>query len=169
MRGLETVAIAPHRIGVGELVVNRGRLQVAAFGQELVRERDAETASVVFADLLVGERHGVEVAETGDVHSPDVVARVALGHPVRQCQSHAAALAEAGHDRGSRPVAGKTTDRPQARVAVGAEHERPVDDRLDAGLREDREVLETTFEVVREVLEVWCEQLHAEVPRRLLG
>ena len=57
---------------------------------------------------------------------------------------------------------------PIERVAVGAEGERAVDELLDAGLADQREVLERLLQLGGDAVEVVGEQLEHEVPRRLL-
>ena len=127
-RMLEPEPGAPHRVVLGEAVVDRRRVQRARRRQLLVRERDAEPARVVLADLGVGVGERRPVAVAGDVHRPDVVVRVAVDHPVGERQTDAAALRQAGHHRARHPHPAHAADRPDERVAVGAERERAVDE-----------------------------------------
>ena len=82
-------------------------------------------------------------------------------------QADAAALAEAGHDAAGDPVVLQAPHRPDQRVAVRREGEGAVDDLLDAGALERREMLEADLEARRDALEVVRQQLVAEIPGRL--
>ena len=63
----------------------------------------------------------------------------------------------------------EAADRPDQRIAVRSEHERPVDHLLDADLAERREVLEADRQIVGDPVKVRLQQLVPEVPRRGLG
>jgi hypothetical protein len=167
-RVLQPEAGAHHRVVIEQAVVDRGGVQRAASGELLVGERDAEAAGVVLAHLGVGVGERRVVAVAGDVHAPDVGAGVAVHHPVGERQAHAAALRQAGHDGVGHPHALHALDRADQRVAVGAERERAVDELLDAGAADQREVLERPLELGGDAVEVVGEQLEHEVPRRLL-
>jgi hypothetical protein len=166
----ERVLLAPAHAHDGvlglELVVDRRGLQRPRCRQLLVREGDAEAPAVVLAHLGVGVARRGPGAVAGDVHGPDVEAGIALGHPVGERQAHAAALAEAGHDGAGAPVVGQAADRADQRVAVGREGEGAVDDPLDAGPADRREVLEADLERGGDAVEVLREQLGREVPGR---
>jgi len=60
-------------------------------------------------------------------------------------------------------------DGPDQRIAVGREREGPLNDALDAGLADRREVLEADLEARRDTVEVVGQQLGSEVPRRGVG
>src|SRR6185312_2394077 len=59
-------------------------------------------------------------------------------------------------------------DRPDERVSVGCESERPVDDLLYAGLLEGREMAEAYLERRRDAVDIRLQQLMAEIPGRRL-
>ena len=155
-----------HRVVLDESVVDRDGLDEPAFGQLLVGERDPEATPVVLLGLDAGVRERRVVAEAGDVHTPDVETGVALGHPVGEREADAAALRQSGHHAARRPVVAQTGDGADQRVAVGRERERAVDDRLDAGRRHRRVVLESDAQLGLDAVEVGRQQLHVEVPRR---
>ena len=146
---------------VGRRAVERPR-----GGQFLVRIGDAEAALVVFAHLQPGPGRRAVVAETGDIHRHHVARRFAFDQPFGQSQADAAALAETGHHRAGRPVVAQSRYRPDQRVAVRREGERAVDHALDAGLGQHRVAAEREIDRVADALEVFVEQLVAEVPAR---
>ena len=87
-RRLQAVSVAPHRVGVGETVVDRRSLHAAALGQELVGERDAEPAGVVLPAPWRwcrrgwrGRRSGAtSMAHTSKPGSPAVI-QLAIARP----------------------------------------------------------------------------------------
>ena len=163
---LEPEAGTPHRVVGGEPVVHRRRVQRPPRGQLLVGERDAEAPAVVLPHLGVGVGEVGPVAEPGDVHSPDVELGVARCHPVGQGEPDAAALGQAGHHRARDPAVADPPDRPDERVAVGRERERPVDHPLDPRRRHRRVVLEGDLQRGCDAVEVRWQQLLVEGPRR---
>ena len=168
-RGFEAPAIAHHGTLRDHRVIECGGLLRACRGQFLVGEADREAAGIVLAHLLVGVGAGRPFSEAGAVHGPDVEARVAVHHPLRQCEAHAATLAEARHDAAGEPEVLHALHRADDRVAVRREGEGPVDHALDAGLCECGEVLVAKLEVRRDPVEVGLQQLAAEGPWRVLG
>ena len=169
---LETERRAPDRVGGRQPVVDRRGPERPRGGQLLVREGDLEAALVVLLDLRVRVRQLGVVAEPGDVHAEDVhpqIARVAGRHPGRQREPHAAALRQAGHDPAREPVVPEPADRPDQRVAVRGERERPVDDLLDPDRRHRRDVLRGDGHLGRDPVQVRLEELRPEVPGRHLG
>ena len=104
---------AHHRAVLGDLdVVERRRLLRAGRRQLLVREADREAARVVLAHLGVGVARRRPLAEPRHVHAEDVVAGVALRHPVGDDEADAAALAEARHHRAGDPEVRQPRHRP---------------------------------------------------------
>ena len=165
-RVLEPEAGAPHRVVRGEAVVHRRRVQRPSRRQFLVRERDAEAPAVVLPHLGVGVGEVGPVAEPGHVHPPHVELRIARGHPVGQGEPDAATLGQARHHRARDPAVADTPDRPDERVAVGRERERPVDHPLDPRRRHGRVVLERDLQRGGDAVEVGRQQLLVEGPRR---
>ena len=139
-RHLQPVGDAELRALGGEQVVDRRGLERPPGGQFLVGEADGEAARIVLAHLGVGVGHGRPVTVARDIHRPDIGARIACHHPVRQREPDAAALAETGRDAAGDPETGKPAHRSDQRVAIRREGEGPVDDLLDAGLLEGREM-----------------------------
>ena len=133
-RRFQAPAIAHHGALREHHVIERRGLLRAGGGQFLVGEADREAAGIVLAHLGVGVGAGRPFAEAGAVHGPDVEAGIAVHHPVREREAHAAALAEARHDAAGEPEIPQTLHRADDRVAVGREGEGPVDDALDAGV-----------------------------------
>ena len=158
---------AHHRAVLGDLdVVERRRLLRAGRGQLLVREADREAARVVLAHLGVGVARRRPLAEPRHVHAEDVVAGVALRHPVGDDEAHAAALAEARHHRAGDPEVRQPRHRPDQGVAVGGEGEGAVDHLLDPGVLQGRIVAEAGLQRRGDPVEVRLQQLVAEVPGR---
>ena len=156
-RVLQPEGRAPDGVGVGQAVADRRRQQRPGARQLLVREGDPESAPVVLLDLGVGVGERRVVAVAGDVHRPDIHAGIAViagGHPGRERQADAAALRQPGHDPAGDPVAAQPADRPDQRIAVGRERERPVDDALDADRAHRRVVLERDRQLGRDAVEV---------------
>ncbi len=158
---------AHDRSGGEQLVVDRRAAHRPRRRQLLVRIGQPEAPRIVLGHLDRGVLRGGEGAEPCHVHRQDVLPRVTLGHPARQHQADAAALAEAGHHRARHPVVRQAAYRADQRVAVGGEGERPVHRLADARAPERREVLEADLEVGRQALEVLRQQLHREVIRGL--
>jgi hypothetical protein len=92
-RRLQPPAVAHDSVVVAHHdVIKRGGLLRAGGWQFLVGEADREAAGIVLAHLGVGVAQRRPFAEAGYIHAPDVEARIAVHHPVRQRQANAAAL-----------------------------------------------------------------------------
>ena len=166
-RHLEPVGNAPLRALRREQVVDRRRLERPPGRQLLVREADREAPRIVLAHLGVGVGHRRPVAVAGDVHRPDVGAGIAVHHPVGDsARPTPPPWREAGHDAAGDPEAGQAAHRADQRVAVGREGEGAVDDLLDAGVLEGREMPEADLQRRRDAVDVGLQQLVAEIPRR---
>ncbi len=92
-----------------------------------------------------------------------------MRHPLGQREPDAAALGKPRHYATSRPVIAQATHGPDQRIAVRGEREWPVHDLLDAGAPDGWEVLEADLEMRRQALQIVGQELHVEVPRRLVG
>ncbi len=137
---------APLRALRRQKVVDRRGLERPPGRQFLIGEADGKTPRIILAHLGVGVGHRRPVAVARDIHRPDVGAGIALDHPVRQRQANTAALRKPGHDAAGDPEARQAAHRPDQRVAVGREGEGAVDDLLDAGVLEGREMPEPDFQ-----------------------
>ena len=103
-RMLQPEALPPYRALRGEAVKERRGFLPAPFGQRLVRESHHETAFVVlggFDRAPIGRGKG---AEARHVHRPHIDRGLAVDHPLGHAQTHAAALAEAGHHAYRHPI-----------------------------------------------------------------
>ncbi len=167
-QGILETEVRPHD-GTGrlELRVDRGATHRAGGGQLLVRVGEPEAPRVVLGNLDRGVFRRRERPEARDVHREDVLARIALGHPAREHEPDAAALAEAGHHGAGDPEIPQAAYRTYERVAVGSEGERAVHGLADADPSERRKMPEADLEVRCEPLEVLGQQLHGEVLGRL--
>jgi len=168
-RLLQPPGIAEHRAHRRHAVVDRRGAERARGRQFLVGEADREAPGIVLADLGVGIGGRRPGAVAGDIHGVDVESGVAIDDPVGEREADAAALAEARHDSAGAPEARQAAHRPDERIAVRREAEGTVDDPLDAGLLESREMLEPDFQRRRDTVEVRLEQLVAEIPGRVHG
>ena len=166
-RRLQPPGIAHHSVLRDHRVVERRGLRGSRGWQFLVGEADREAARIVLPHLGVGVAQRGPFAPAGDIHAPHVEARIAVDHPVGQRQPDAAALAEAGHDAAGDPEIGEALHRANQRVAVRREGEGAVDDLLDAGLLDAGEMPEADLQRRRDAVEVWRQQLVAEIPRRV--
>ena len=128
-RVLEAERGAEHRSPRLQPVVHRRHPQRTRRRKFFVGEADAKAPRIVLAHLRVGVRHRRPVAEARHVHRPDVEARIAMDHPVRQREPDASALTEPRHHAARDPVIAEPADRTDDRIAVRRERERPVDDR----------------------------------------
>ena len=159
---------APLRALGRQQVVDRRRLQRPAGRQFLVGEADRKAPRIVLAHLGVGVGHRRPVAVARNIHRPDVGAGIAMrSSSWTSARPDATALAEAGHDAAGDPEAGQAAHRPDQRIAVRREGEGPVDDLLDAGVLEGREMPEADFQRRRDAVDVRLQQFMAEIPRRL--
>src|SRR5476651_2135470 len=166
-RMLKTAAFAEHRVFGDQLVVDRRRAQRPARWQFFVGKADTETARIILAHFGVGVRKRRPVAETRYVHAPDIMAGIALDHPIGERQTDAAALAEAGHHAASDPEVSEAPDRPNERIAVRRESEGAIDDLADADLAEFGEMFERGLEARRDAVEIVGQQVLPEIPWRL--
>src|ERR1700677_2595658 len=165
-RILKTAIFAEYRIFRDQSVVDRSRAQWARGGQLFVWKADAEAARVILAHLGVGVGQRRPIAESGDVHAPDVVAWIALDHPVGERETDAASLAETGHHAAGDPKVLQSLHGSDQRVAVRRERKRPVDDLADARFAEIGKMLERRLQARRDAIEIVGQQILAEIPRR---
>ena len=133
--------------------------------QFFIREADAEAAGIILAHFLVRVRTRCPFAIARDIHTPDVKARIAIHHPLRERETDAAALAEARHHGACDPVIRETLHGADERIAVWREGERAVDDFLNARFRHGGEMLVTDFKRWRDAVEIWLQQFRTEIPR----
>ena len=166
---LEAAVIAEDRVLCLQALVDGRGAQRTRRREFLVGEADAEAARVVLAHLGVGVGERGPIAVARHVHAPDVGARVAVHHPLREREAHAAALAEARHHAASDPEVAQAAHRADQRVAIRREGKGAVHDLFDARLAELREVLETHLEAGRDAVKVIRQQVLAEVPGGFLG
>src|SRR5579862_4279044 len=166
-RMFEATVIAEDSVCGFETLVYRRSAQRASRRQLFVRETDAKPPRVVLAYLGVGVGECRPVTVASDIHSPDVRARIALDHPLREREPDATSLAEARHHAAGDPEVAQSADRSYQRIAVGRERERPVHHLADADLTERGKVLEADLETRGDPLEVVRQQALREVPRRL--
>src|SRR5579863_10744444 len=162
----KAVADAEYRVLLFLPVVERRCSHRAGGRPLLVRTCKVET---VLVELLGLGRDEVlrELREARHVEPEYVVLRLAVNHPLRKREPHAAALAEARHAAAGSPVVALAAHRPDQRVAIGREREGTVHDALDAGIAHAWETLESPDELVLEFLEIRLEQVGlAVVPRR---
>ena len=132
--------------------------------QFFIREADTEAAGIILAHFLVGVRTRRPFAITRDIHTPDIKARIAMHHPLRECETNTTTLTEACHHRAGDPVIRKTLHRANERIAIRREGEGAVDDFLDAGFRHGREMLVADFKRWRDTIEIRLQQFRAEIP-----
>ncbi len=154
-------------LGLQQVVDRRGH-QGARGGKLFVREADREAARIVFPNLGIGIAHRGPVTEAGDIHGEDVGAGVTVDHPVGQRQADTAALAEARHHPAGAPEAGQPGHRAHQRVAIGGKGEGAVDDLLDPGAFEGREMAEPDFQRGGDTVDIGLQQFMPERPWRLL-
>ena len=146
--------VAEHRVACGQQVEDRRCRNGASGWQELIGKPDPKTSAVVLCDLGVGVTRYGEVAETCDVHSPNVEPRITVSDPVGQGDTDTTPLRQSGHYRAGRPVPGQTENRTEQRVAIGREGEGAVDDLLDTNVTDCRKVPETDFKGFCDALKV---------------
>ena len=163
---LEAAVFAEHRVLGLQALVHRRGAQWPRGVQLFVRKTDAEAARIILAHLGVGIFRRGPVAVAGNVHGPDVGARVALGHPVGERKAHAAALAEAGHDAAGHPVVPQALDRAYQRIAVGREGKGAVHDLANADLGQPRKMFERHFQTWGDAFQIIGQQILAEIPGR---
>ena len=165
-RLLQPPGVAEHRAHTRHPVVDRRGAERARRRQFLVREADRETPGIILAHFGVGIGGRRPGAVAGDIHGVNVETGVAVHDPVGEREADAAALAEPRHHRAGAPEARQPAHRPDEWIAVRREAERTVDDPLDAGLLEGREMLEPDFQRGRDTVEVRLQQFVAEIPGR---
>src|SRR5262249_44281951 len=127
-----------------------------------------EAPRIILTHLGVRIAKRRPIAETCDIHAPDVEAGIAFDHPICESKADAAALAEARHDAAGDPEILQALDRADERIAVRGESKGGVDDLTDADLAEFREMFEGRLEAGCDAVEIVGEEILAEVPRRLL-
>ena len=140
-------------------------LERAAGGQLFVRIRDDEAPRVELPRgiaqvvLARGER-----AVARDVHAEDVVAGIALDHPLRQREADGTALREPAHAAAGDPKISFAGHRADERIAVGREGERTVHPALDADFGERGEARVADLELWQDAFDIGRQQIHAVVP-----
>ena len=140
-RRFQPPRISHHRALRAHHVVQSRRLLRPGSRQLFVREPDRKPPRIVLAHFLVRVRPCCPLAEARHIHAPDVETRIAIHHPLRQRQSHAAALRKARHDGTGHPEIPHSLYRTHQRIAIGRERERTIDHALDTGLGHGREML----------------------------
>ena len=103
--------------------------------------------------------------EAGHVHAVDVLLRLAVDHPFRQCLADTAALRKARHHAAGHPVAART-GRADKRVAVGRKGKGPVDPPLDADAVQTGKPFEPERQFLADPVDVFRDQVHAVIPGR---
>ncbi len=153
-----------HRIHGLLALIDRGGAQRAGGGQFLIRETDLEPAGIVFPHPGIGIGHCRPIAIARHIHAPDIKARIAIDHPVRQRQADPAALAEPCHNATGAPVILQAAHWTHQRVAIGREGEGSIDDLFDPGALERWEVTEANFQRWRDTIDIFLQQFMAEIP-----
>src|SRR5580704_8088585 len=99
----EAAIFAKHGVFSYEPIVYWGRAQRSRRREFLIWEAYSKAPRIIFSDLrvCVSERCPATVAR--DVHAPNIRAGIALDHPVRKREAHAAALTKACHHAASDP------------------------------------------------------------------
>ncbi len=86
---------------------------------------------------------------------------------MRQGEADTATLAEARHDAAGTPEIAQALHGAHQRIAIGRESEGAVDDALDAGFLQHREVLVAERQIGLDAVKVGLQQFAAEFPRCL--
>ena len=169
-RRLQAPGVAHHGALRDHHVVERRRLLRPRGRQLLVGEADREAARIVLAHLGVGVAQASPIRRSARRPCPRRRSRdrrrpssCDSARPTPPPWLKPAITAQA------HPEIGQALHRPDQRIAVGREGEGAVDDLLDAGLLQRREMLEADLERRRDAVEVGRQQLVAEIPRRRLA
>ena len=170
LRCLHAPGAAKKRAVGGQEIVHRRRLQRTARGQLFIGVGNHETPRVELP------RHVAQVAllrgkgpVARHVHAEDVVARVAIDHPLRKREADGAALRETAHAAAGHPVVLLARHGAHQRVAVGRESEGAVHPALDAHLGERGEAGKADLQLRQDTIDVGRQKIHAVVPGRALG
>ena len=163
-RLFHAVGDAKDRVQCLLFLIDRGGAKRSCCGQFFIGKGDLKPPGVVLPHLGAGVGHGGPVAEAGNIHSPDVKARVTMHHPVGQGESHTAALTEAGHHTTGAPEIAKPPDRSDQRIAIRRECERPVDNLFNARMFKRGEMSKSHFQGWCNPIEVFLQQFVSKVP-----
>jgi hypothetical protein len=148
-------------------VVERCGLLRAGGGQFLVGEADAEAAGIVLAHLGVGVAQRRPVAVAGDIHAPDVVARIAVHHPVGSVRPTPPPWLKPGHDGAGGPVVLQARTGPTSGLPSGAKVNGPLMICLMPAFSSAGKCSEADFQRRGDAVEIGRQQFVAEIPRRV--
>ncbi len=166
VRNLEPELVPPDRTKAGKDVIH-GRGPVGpGRGEFFVGIGDGESLLIVLDHFRQRVARRDPVAETGDIHRGHVPFAFALGHPLREHQPDAAALAEAGHDAAGRPVIPQARNRSDKGVAIGGKCKRTMDHGFHPRRLQHRESLVGKGDAVLDLVEIIRQQFVAEIPGR---
>jgi hypothetical protein len=166
-RALPAETRAEHRARRFELFMHGRAPQAAARFAFGARPMDAVIVAIGLNRPLLQVAPGaVRAAEAAYVEGPQIHAGIAVEDPIRHRFAGAARSGDAGGEAASHEEIVELGREPQDRFAVGRDRYRPVDDRLDADLVEDRQSFCTGQREQLEPLHVLGEQFPAEGERR---
>ena len=166
---LPAVALAEHGAHALQLVVHRARLRRARVGPLLVRVMDGEDVAVGLLVLRHHETLARVRPEAARVEREHVDARLALDDPLGELPARAARRRDAEAVALVEPHVRQAPGRTDERAAVRRVRDRPVDDVLDAAVRERGHAPLRALDVRHEPIEVAVEEALAEPGRHAVG
>ena len=163
---LQAEALIHPRPPRDQMIIKRGGFLHPALGQGFVGKGHDKAAFIILGRFDRAPVRRRPIAETGNVHRPDINRRLTIYHPFGHRQPDAAALTKSRHHTHGAPIVLHARHRADHRVAVGTKGEGAVYGLPYPGLGQHRDTLKRKFQPVGDLVEIGLQQFMAEILRR---